>query len=148
MTTLHHLNTTELQLGDIVHNYGMRILLDRPAGKRPHGDRTVFWWVGKVLNPDEATASGLIPRSWLYHHSEHWVPGEGWRVDTNDPRWNVQGNHLATWSVERSDDETTDALGNPLPYGRCDTCGSPCGPDGCFRDDTHEIALTGEEASA
>lgn len=31
--------------------------------------------------------------------------------------------------------ETT--AGNPLPYGRCDTCGKPCDREGCTVDRTH-----------
>lgn len=42
------------------------------------------------------------------------------------------------------DDETVDVLGEPLPRGRCDTCGSPCDAltGKCMREpEKHQVAL-------
>jgi hypothetical protein len=39
-------------------------------------------------------------------------------------------------------DECYDADGQPLPYGRCDTCGAPCSAGGCTADPGHETALS------
>lgn len=46
-------------------------------------------------------------------------------------------------------DETVDEHGDPLPRGRCDTCGAPCDDDTgeCTSDATHPVALTGDEAT-
>lgn len=41
------------------------------------------------------------------------------------------------------DDECYDTNGVPLPYGRCDTCGSPCDESGCTTDRAHVIAMSG-----
>jgi hypothetical protein len=91
MVELIPLDTTQIQRGDIVHAHGMRVLMDvEPIvmEKNPSG-RTCYAWVGLVLNPEEATEDARIPRSWLYTDG------------TGEPRWNVQGNDLATWLVER-----------------------------------------------
>jgi hypothetical protein len=90
--------TSQLKLGDVVLNHGMRILLDTPAVTFPNPGTTVCYsWVGTVLNPEEAVKEG-IPRTFLCE--DRYVDGEGWtRVQTN--RWNVQGNDLATWIAER-----------------------------------------------
>lgn len=93
------LNTTELQIGDIVHHYGMRILLDREPEQYPHhspSGRVVWSWLGLVLNPQESVDGG-VPRSFLCEH--RWDGNEWVREQTN--RWNVQGNDLAHWGVER-----------------------------------------------
>jgi hypothetical protein len=98
-----NLNTTELRIGDVVHLYGMRIRLDNP----PHieqRERTVYAWVGDVLNPDEVIAAGVVPRSFL--GDNYWIEGQGWMwFQTN--KWTVQGNDLARWAVERAAAEVT-----------------------------------------
>jgi hypothetical protein len=44
-------------------------------------------------------------------------------------------------------DERYGADGQPLPRGRCDTCGAPCSPDEdtCTADPAHQTVLTGDE---
>jgi hypothetical protein len=99
--TLHNVATPDLQLGDIVLAYGMRILLDTPAETFPNPNRETicYSWLGTVLNADEAVTVHRIPRSFL--STDIWVDGTGW-TRVQDNRWNVQGNHFARWSVERS----------------------------------------------
>ena len=99
-----NLNTHELRVGDIVHEYGMRVRLDNPPIVTQR-ERTVYAWGGDVLNPDEVIAAGVVPRSFLGDH--YWIDGTGWQwFQTN--KWTVQGNDLARWSVERSTvDQTT-----------------------------------------
>lgn len=96
-------NTTELQVGDVVVNHGMRILLDTPANVYEHGSDLadkVYSWPGLVLNADE-----LCDRE-----SEHYdsyiachLRGTWWEDRVPRPRkdqWEVTGNYLATWYVE------------------------------------------------
>jgi hypothetical protein len=94
MSDLLYLNTTQLQRDDIVHVHGLRVLMDvevhvfdNPAGVKCHS------WLGLVLNPEDAGGPS-VPLGWLYHH------GPGGQPST-EPRWNVQGNELAFWHVER-----------------------------------------------
>ncbi len=49
--------------------------------------------------------------------------------------------------VSPGQDERYGADGQPLPRGRCDTCGAPCSPDEgtCTADPAHQTALTGDE---
>lgn len=90
-------NTTEIRRGDIVHTHGMRVLMDvdpitTPDYNDPASGRTCYAWVGLVLNPEEVPPD-YIPRAWLYT--------DGIGQPRDEPRWNVQGNELAGWSVER-----------------------------------------------
>jgi hypothetical protein len=91
--------TSELKVGDIVRNYGMRIRINaitEHKDEKSHGG--VFWSSdGQVLNLDEVREAGIVPMSWL--RTERFVDGEGWVTDRVD-FWNVQGNDLATWQVE------------------------------------------------
>jgi hypothetical protein len=103
--TLERVPTPQLRLGDIVLSYGMRILLDTPAKiwHSSHGCdhgpdimthekcRLAYSWLGTVTNPSEVEAGGSVPLGWMHYDT---YPGEH--------RWNVQGNDLATWTVERS----------------------------------------------
>lgn len=98
-----NLNTHELRVGDIVHEYGMRIRLDNPPTITKR-ERTVYAWVGDILNLDEVIAAGVVPKAFL--GDSEWVDGEGW-VWKQHNRWTVQGNDLATWLVERPDAPTT-----------------------------------------
>lgn len=93
--TLVTVATPDLQVGDVVHHWaGLLIRLDRSpiVCERGGAVGTVYSWVGLVLNAEEVVASGAVSRAYL-------------RADRNDAdpryRWNVQGNHLAKWSVER-----------------------------------------------
>jgi hypothetical protein len=49
-----------------------------------------------------------------------------------------------TVTCQAAGDERYGADGQPLPRGRCDTCGAPCSPDegGCTADPAHETALS------
>lgn len=92
-----HLNTHQLQIGDTVHVYGMRIRLTREPIITQR-ERTVYAWIGDVLNPDEVIAAGVVPEAFLGDHE--WVEGQGWQWKQTN-QWNVQGNDLAMWGVER-----------------------------------------------
>ena len=90
-TELLTLTTHDLRVGDIVRSHGMRILLDHePTIWVDNGGtgRTVYSWSGLVTNEADVLATNLIPRSWMHH-------------DSTEARWNVQGNELARWNVER-----------------------------------------------
>lgn len=94
--TLHNIPTNELRVGDVVLNYGMRILLDRPVRVFDHGrDNGPGWsWLGSVLNPEQSVREYGVPRSFMRypHTGESYV-------------WSVQGNTLARWTAERITDE-------------------------------------------
>ena len=92
-----HLNTHELQIGDTVHLFGMRIHLTREPIITER-ERTVYAWIGDVLNPDEVIEAGVVPKTFL--GQDEWVEGQGWEWKQTN-RWNVQGNDLAVWTVER-----------------------------------------------
>lgn len=97
MSELLRLSTDQIKRDDIVHTHGMRVLMDTdPVTSRDHAGplsgRTCYAWVGLVLNPDDVPED-YIPRSWLYT--------DGIGQPRTEPRWNVQGNELAFWSVER-----------------------------------------------
>jgi hypothetical protein len=96
-----YLNTTELREGQVVHNSGMRILIDGPA-RIYEGDHEVYAWPGLVLNADEiCRREGPAYNSYIACH----LRGT-WREDAGrEPdRWTVQGNDLACWWVEREPD--------------------------------------------
>ncbi|MFG1602865.1 hypothetical protein [Actinoplanes sp. NPDC049265] len=92
-----HLNTHQLQIGDTVHLFGMRIHLTREPIITQR-ERTVYVWIGDVLNPHEVIAADLVPKGFL--GEDVWVEGRGW-VWKQTNRWEVQGNDLALWAVER-----------------------------------------------
>lgn len=102
--TTTHIPTSELHQGDVVLNHGMRLLLDQPvrnAGRRNGMALDVYVTSALVLNEEKVIAHGTVPHSWL--RREKWVDSQGWRIDpTDDPCWSVQGNDLASWSVERA----------------------------------------------
>lgn len=86
------LNTSELQLGDVVHTHGMRVELDRTIRTVDRGDDlAVYVTAGLVLNADEVIAAGQVPAGYL-------DTDEGGRR-----RWTIQGNELATWAVTREE---------------------------------------------
>lgn len=98
ITTINNVSTPDLRRGDVVLTHGMRVLLDGERNSRTDMGREVIWWVGLVLNPDEAIDIYRIPRSFIGEHK--WNDNEGWVfIQTN--RWSVQGNDLARWTVER-----------------------------------------------
>lgn len=93
--TVHDVSTDELQPGDVVVTHGIRVWLDVEAQRfAGSGNLPECWsWVGLVLNVEEVRASGVIPVSHFY------FDGIGQR--RTEPRYNVQGNHNARWTVER-----------------------------------------------
>lgn len=95
------ITTPELREGDIVHEHGMRVLIDgEPQLSKSHpGDQT-FYHRGLVLNPDEVKAAGFVPYGWLFQNSHYDYDKRCWVRET-EPRWTVQGNQLAHWHVER-----------------------------------------------
>jgi len=101
--------SSELRKDDVVLLHGMRILIDREIKSGPGAYGDVFHTAGLVTNLEELIEDGtigdpsddcypLIPRSWLYPN----VFRGGWTKDYSaDPRWDIQGNDLASWTVER-----------------------------------------------
>lgn len=96
--TLRNVPTSQLKVGDLVLCYGMIVHLNGQVKVWRDNGRNVYTWIGKVLNPKEATSECGIPRSFLRSHL--W-DGQRWSTDTYYPYWNVQGNDLARWTVER-----------------------------------------------
>ncbi|NUL25957.1 hypothetical protein [Streptomyces lunaelactis] len=89
-------DSSQLAQGDIVRTHGMRVRLDHGASSE-RSDRTVYSWVGTVLNLDEVRANGHVPMSFL--RTEKWEPAKGWVTDRKDV-WVVQGNEFVNWLVE------------------------------------------------
>jgi hypothetical protein len=93
-------DTSQLRPGDVVLEHGMRIRIDEVREYRPDGssgaDRA-WSCPGTVLNLADVLEQHVIPRSFLetYGYDE----GKGWIVEREDA-WTVQGNTLATWTVE------------------------------------------------
>lgn len=95
--------TDQLKQGDIVLHHGMYILLDRPPRSygEGHGENTPYWaFSGLVLNADElCDRQSLSYDSYIACHLRGtWWRDAGGKPQTRD-RWNVQGNHMATWQV-------------------------------------------------
>lgn len=96
--------TSDLRSGDVVLTNGMRVLIEGEPneydGYNSGERRTVYHWKGLVTNLEDVKEEQFIPISWLY--PDKWVPGQGWNKDYSaKPRWVVQGNELARWTVER-----------------------------------------------
>lgn len=91
-----YLPTSELRPGDVVLNHGMRLLIIDDAHTYPGGatnitwDDTVYVWPARVTNWTEVNGDPYIR-----YHATH---GTG---STADPRWDIQGNELAHWHVDR-----------------------------------------------
>ena len=105
MTETRTVKTSEIRVGDIVRNYGMRIRIDSITEYQPseldrrQGSVKPYWaCLGTVINLDEVREAGVVPMSWLT--TQKWVDGAGWTIDRRD-YWNVQGNDLASWQVEQ-----------------------------------------------
>jgi hypothetical protein len=89
--------TGEIRVGDVVLTHGMRVRIDEIHTYEDHG--AVYACLGTVLNLDEVRAAGVVPPSFLYkeaRHSSKDAPG------AREDHWNVQGNNLARWTVERN----------------------------------------------
>jgi hypothetical protein len=96
-------DTSQIRVGDLVLNYGMRIRIDEI---QVHEDETsyggkVYRCLGTVLNVEEAIEKYDIPRSFMFNEIRHVYctlhPG------AREDFWNVQGNDLATWTVLRTE---------------------------------------------
>lgn len=87
-----YVTTEQLQLGDLVVTHGMQVLLDTAPIVEQRQGSTVYAWVGTVTNADQICSKDALIRSFLRGGNAY--PG---RRD----RWNVQGNHLARWTVLR-----------------------------------------------
>ena len=82
-------NSSDLRQGDIVYCHGMRVLLDNPVRSNDHGAvYPTFWCNGLVLNRDEVRNED-VPLSFT-------------ATATSEHRWQVQGNDLTRWVVERA----------------------------------------------
>src|SRR5580692_4058342 len=101
MQVLSNVKTSEIRVGDIVLNYGMRIRIDEIRvidDSTSHGGK-VYCCLGTILNKDEAIEVHDIPRSFMFDNERDLHgPGHG-----REDFWNVQGNDLATWTVERQE---------------------------------------------
>lgn len=97
-TTTIQVDTSQIQVGDLVLNYGMRIRIDEiKVIEEPDGN--CYCCLGTVLNKDEAIEKYDIPRSFMFDEERHvHGPGHG-----REDYWNVQGNELATWTVVRTE---------------------------------------------
>ncbi len=92
------LKSSELRQGDIVLQFGMRLLIDQEIKDYSGAYGQVYHTSAKVLNPEEVKEEAYVPWSWLFPD----VFKGGWRKDYDaDPRWDVQGNDNAFWHVER-----------------------------------------------
>lgn len=113
---IQSLNTTEIRKGDVVRVHGMRVLIDvDPIISEPWGGTEngfVYAWVGLVLNPEDRPIG--LPRDWLYR--------DRMGQPRTEPRWNVQGNKLSRWSVERSDGPTVCGGRCSDAHEMCDEC--------------------------
>lgn len=110
---LGNLPTGQTRPGDIVHTHGMRVRIDTIRPYHPHGAGCVtgpsrescdLAWacLGTVLNVREAIEEHGIPRSFLYDRErDNTGPGHG-----REDYWNVQGNNLARWAVQRPHPES------------------------------------------
>jgi hypothetical protein len=110
-------NTSELQIGDIVRTYGMRVRVEHVATYEDRG--TVWSCAGTVLNPDEVKAAGFVPTSFLRCHARTEAVRPEVReahVKSHDHGtcWTIQGNELARWHVEAKA-ERCDTIGCKLP---------------------------------
>ena len=108
-----HIPTGEIKVGDVVLTHGMRVRIDEI---RTYEDRgTVYACFGTVLNLDEVRAAHFIPPSFLFNAARDISKdAPGAREDV----WNVQGNDLAWWIVER-----VESLKPKRPAGPCVRCG-------------------------
>jgi hypothetical protein len=99
-TGAHRMDTSQIRVGDLVLNYGMRIRIDEiKVIEEPDGN--CYCCLGTVLNKDEAIKVHDIPRSFMFNEIRH-VHGPD-HPGAREDYWNVQGNSLATWTVVRTE---------------------------------------------
>jgi hypothetical protein len=102
LTTIQ-VDTSQIRVGDLVLNYGMRIRIDEIQvhdDETSHGGK-VYCCLGTVLNVEEAIEKYDIPRSFMFNEIRH-VYGPD-HPGTREDFWNVQGNDLARWNVLRTE---------------------------------------------
>ena len=93
-------DTSQIQVGDLALNYGMRIRIDEiKVIEEPDGN--CYCCLGTVLNRDEAIEQYDIPRSFMFNEARHVHGPE--HPEAREDYWNVQGNDLATWTVVREE---------------------------------------------
>lgn len=95
-TATEYVNTLQLRSGDIVHYYGMRVLLGGrgEAVSRMEGLTTplVVWFHGKVINAADLADDGIASRGLRTDtRCAECAPGE---------HWQIQGNERARWARE------------------------------------------------
>ncbi len=82
--------TSQLRVGDIVGEHGMRVRIEA-VNEYPgtNSDLPVYSCPGTVLNVAEVREAGIVPMYFL-------------RCDVHPGGacWHIQGNDLATWTVE------------------------------------------------
>ena len=103
LTTTIQVNTSEIQVRDLVYAHGMRIRINEIKvfeDKTSHGGY-VYCCLGTVLNVQEAIERYDIPRGFMFNEARH-VHGAG-HPDAREDYWNVQGNDLARWTVVREE---------------------------------------------
>ena len=94
-TQTRRVMSSELQVGDVLREHGMRVRIESvrqvPSwGSNRDSYPLVTCAVGAVLNPEAVREAGIVPMSFL--HCE---------IDGHPEFcWHVQGNDLATWYVE------------------------------------------------
>ncbi|MFD7501561.1 hypothetical protein [Streptomyces sp. NPDC059850] len=86
--------SSQLEQGDIVHEHGMRVRLDRLISRSGEpGDSEVFAWAGTVLNAAEVREAGHVPASFICRWEGPYLVQKDY--------WTVQGNDMAPlWTVE------------------------------------------------
>lgn len=102
MTETIPTKVSELEVGDIVWNYGMRIeLLTKNDDKGYWGadpELPVYWFCGKILNVEEVNEREVVPFSWRCETRSEFEGTVKWS-DKGD-RWQVQSNDLVRWPKE------------------------------------------------
>lgn len=96
-----HVKSSELRIGDIVREHGMRVHIDTVKKvDDPGGYGPICCCSSTVLNLAEVHAARFIPPSFL--RTWRYEDGQGWVIDRED-QWTVQGNDLASWCREVRD---------------------------------------------
>lgn len=131
-TQTRTVKTSELQVGDTVRHYGMRIRIDAVHPYDGGNGLTAYSCPGTVLNIAEVRAADYVPMSFL-RCSIH--PGGAC--------WHVQGNDLARWAVEIPAEDAAPAQFRS-DGKRFDGQGRHVGP-GDWLDVIHEVNKIGQE---
>ena len=94
ITQTRPVKSSELRVGDVVREHGMRVRVDSITVREGWGSHgmDVYCGAGTVLNLDGVLAAKIVPASFLC--TEKWVEGHGWTIDRRDA-WTVQGNDMA-----------------------------------------------------